>query len=843
MAVYNSDRIPMPPVRKKVTYFADNRKGEVGELRLLLRKMLLDSNTLSTTEKIVSQIVDPNIDHIKALNMKRRDILKRLIGTMTMGIDLSSLYTDVVMVSQTDDPVQKKMIYLYLSNYSMNNPDLAVLAINTLLKDIESVDPVIRSLALRNLSSFGTNLSNEYATVSVLKKMFDPSDSVKRTAIIGSIRIYKSNCTVYGNDSKNTFDLLQDLKMALRSKNVHVMLDSMCAVSEIADYEWKIPLSTRTVIYLTNCLKNMDEWEQCSVLELLWTYKPADREEMFDLMNLLDDKLRHNSSAMFLATAKCFLMWTKNELFLQLEVVRRLQDPFISLINRSRNEISYVLLVNILCLIVNVTQLLLDNPGFEDEENSISNYDIPFVEYYELFYCHYDDPTYIKNVKINILLSICTEKNCVNIIRELNEYVSESNHDIANKSIIALGIVALKLPDQLPFLIKQIKDIYNFNLPHLNASVLYVVRTLFAVYPECSSDLLEIVKDPSEVITYPEAKAHHIAILGDYGCDLDHTPYTLEDYIDDPNRTDTMTLELLPASIKVFLKRPAEMHEAMARLFQSVLYVSKNPDLLSSADYYYNLLLLGPEEAKKVLFENDNYRQKPDKEFLLGQQNYFAADPDWREHFNTVHLMESCQGFYSSKNPKYFFPFEHKNVPTDIFRDENIRKAVEEYSPRSVEVQIPTGTLIRQSTSMSNEDMVLVNELETEIKYFNLVNPSTIMSEEFQKIWFETENAYSSEMPAHPSEFSLDDLEVIFSTLHVITLVSGTSKDVTRFYMYTEDKQGLVYYIEILVTRGDEGNNGFVKVTVKVTEHNCNESSLQSFAEILCDFVNRWVNR
>lgn len=213
----------------------------------------MDSKSPSTTEKIVSQIIEPNVDHFKVQNtQKRRNVLKKLIGCMTLGIDLSSLYTDVVMVSQTDDPVQKKMIYLYLSNYSMDNPDLAVLAINTLLKDVDSPDPVIRSLALRNLSSFGTNLSNEYATMSVLKKMFDPSDSVKRTAIIGSIRIFKSNCSTYGKDSKSTCDLLQDLKTALRSKNVHVMIDAMCAVSEIAEYDKKIPLTTPSVIYLTN---------------------------------------------------------------------------------------------------------------------------------------------------------------------------------------------------------------------------------------------------------------------------------------------------------------------------------------------------------------------------------------------------------------------------------------------------------------------------------------------------------------------------------------------------------------------------------------------------------------
>ncbi|XP_953947.1 adapter-related protein, putative [Theileria annulata] len=753
------DKIPMPP-RSKTTYFSNHKKGEVGELRLLLRRMLLDSKSPSTTEKIVSQIIEPNVDHFKVQNeQKRRNVLKKLIGCMTLGIDLSSLYTDVVMVSQTDDPVQKKMIYLYLSNYSMDNPDLAVLAINTLLKDADSPDPVIRSLALRNLSSFGTNLSNEYATMSVLKKMFDPSDSVKRTAIIGSIRIFKSNCSTYGKDLKSTCDLLEDLKTALRSKNVHVMVDAMCAVSEIAEYDKKIPLTTPSVIYLTNwyanmkqlifSLKDMNEWEQCYILELLWTYTPSDKDEMFDLMNLLDDKLKHNSSAIFLATAKCFLVWTKNDLFLQLEVVKRLQDPFLSLINRTRSEISYVLLANILSLIVN-------------------------------------------------------------------------------------GIIALKIPSQLSFLMEKISDIYKFNLPHLNSSVLHVIRALFSVYPERAPELLEIVKEPSEYITDPEAKSHHISILGDYGYDLEHTPYTLEDYIDDPDRTEDMTLELLPASVKVFLKRPAEMHKALSRLFESVLE-SSDYNLAMSGSFYYNLLYSGVEEAEKILFEDENDRVEYDKDFLLAQDYYFVPDPEWREHFNTVYVLSNCSDFYNSNNP-IFFPFEHKDVKTDIFREESLRKVVENYSSGSIE---PGSEYERvgQNPESANTETLLFEELENEVRYFNLVVPETISEEDFQTAWLECEHSYSTEMELYPNDLNVEDFEGLFAKLNIMTLASSDKDSYSKMYMYTQDEQGAKYYIEVIIKGGQ------IKVTIKVKETNSSESALQSLSEILCDFISRWLTR
>ena len=50
------------------------------------------------------------------------------------GIDVSRLFSDMVMAAHTNDVVQKKMIYLYLVNYAEANSELAILTINTLQK-------------------------------------------------------------------------------------------------------------------------------------------------------------------------------------------------------------------------------------------------------------------------------------------------------------------------------------------------------------------------------------------------------------------------------------------------------------------------------------------------------------------------------------------------------------------------------------------------------------------------------------------------------------------------------------------------------------------------------------
>ena len=57
-----------------------------------------------------------------------------VIAAMTVGKDVSMLFADVVNCMQTDNVELKKLVYLYLINYAKNQPDLAILAVNTFVK-------------------------------------------------------------------------------------------------------------------------------------------------------------------------------------------------------------------------------------------------------------------------------------------------------------------------------------------------------------------------------------------------------------------------------------------------------------------------------------------------------------------------------------------------------------------------------------------------------------------------------------------------------------------------------------------------------------------------------------
>jgi vesicle coat complex subunit len=83
----------------------------------------------------------------------KRELFKKIILYMTINIDVSSLFGEMIMATVTTDIAIKKMLYHYITYHAHVHPELALLSINTLLKDCRDEAPLIRGLALRNLCS------------------------------------------------------------------------------------------------------------------------------------------------------------------------------------------------------------------------------------------------------------------------------------------------------------------------------------------------------------------------------------------------------------------------------------------------------------------------------------------------------------------------------------------------------------------------------------------------------------------------------------------------------------------------------------------------------------------
>jgi vesicle coat complex subunit len=157
---------------------ADNRKGELADLKAQLRQLAGSRQ--------------PGVEDIK------RELYKKVISYMTIGIDVSSLFSEMVMCSATSDLVLKKMCYLYVGNYARGHPDLALLTINFLQKDCHDDDPMIRGLALRSLCSLRVKNLVEYLIGPLRSGLKDGNGYVRTVAAMGVLKLYHiapSQCT------------------------------------------------------------------------------------------------------------------------------------------------------------------------------------------------------------------------------------------------------------------------------------------------------------------------------------------------------------------------------------------------------------------------------------------------------------------------------------------------------------------------------------------------------------------------------------------------------------------------------------------------------------------------
>ena len=202
----------------------DHKRGEVNELKALLS--------------------NPKIQKDQE---RKREVIKKVIAYMTLGIDVSKLFSEMVMACYTRDVVQKKLIYTYLVTYAQLKPDLALLTINTLQKDCRDEDPVVRGLALRSLCSLRVPNLAEYVMVPLRSCLQDQAAYVRKTAAVGIAKLAEANADIVKHS-----DLIDVLYNMLRDREPHVIVNVIYALNEVLDAEGGMAINSNIIKYPTH---------------------------------------------------------------------------------------------------------------------------------------------------------------------------------------------------------------------------------------------------------------------------------------------------------------------------------------------------------------------------------------------------------------------------------------------------------------------------------------------------------------------------------------------------------------------------------------------------------------
>ncbi|GFS35407.1 adaptin family protein [Actinidia rufa] len=544
------------------------RKGEVSDLKMQLRQ-LAGSRAPGTDDS-------------------KRELFKKVISYMTIGIDVSSVFSEMVMCSATSDIVLKKMCYLYVGNHAKYNPDLALLTINFLQKDCKDEDPMIRGLALRSLCSLRVANLVEYLVGPLGLGLKDGNSYVRTVATVGVLKLYHiSSATCVDADFPTMLKHLM-----LSDPDTQVVANCLSALQEIwsleaskseeASREKEALLSKPVVYYFLNRIKEFSEWAQCLVLELVAKYVPSDSNEIFDVMNLLEDRLQHANGAVVLATIKLFLQLTLSMTDVHQQVYERIKAPLLTLVSSGSPEQSYAVLSHLHLLVTRAPML--------------------FSSDYKHFYCQYNEPFYVKKLKLEMLTALASESNTYEIVTELCEYAANVDIPIARESIRAVGKIALQQYD-VNAIVDRLLQFLEMEKDYVTAETLVLVKDLLRKYPQWSHDCIAVVGNiSSKNVQEPKAKAALIWMLGEYAQDMQDAPYVLESLIDnwEDEYSAEVRLHLLTAVMKCFLRRPPETQKALGDALAAGI-ADFHQDVHDRALFYYRLLQYNVSVAERVV--------------------------------------------------------------------------------------------------------------------------------------------------------------------------------------------------------------------------------------------------
>ncbi|KAL2238245.1 beta-adaptin-like protein B [Sesamum indicum] len=535
-------------------YFSTTKKGEIPELK----------------EELNSQYKD-----------KRKDAVKKVIAAMTVGKDVSSLFTDVVNCMQTENLELKKLVYLYLINYAKSQPDLAILAVNTFVKDSQDPNPLIRALAVRTMGCIRVDKITEYLCDPLQRCLKDDDPYVRKTAAICVAKLYDINAELV--EDRGFLDALKDL---ISDNNPMVVANAVAALAEIQESTSRaiFEITSHTLTKLLTALNECTEWGQVFILDALSKYKAADAREAENIVERVTPRLQHANCAVVLSAVKMILL--QMELITSTDVVRNLckkmAPPLVTLLS-AEPEIQYVALRNINLIV--------------QKRPTILAHEI------KVFFCKYNDPIYVKMEKLEIMIKLASDRNIDQVLLEFKEYATEVDVDFVRKAVRAIGRCAIKLERAAERCISVLLELIKIKVNYVVQEAIIVIKDIFRRYPNTYESIIATLCESLDTLDEPEAKASMIWIIGEYAERIDNADELLESFLETfPEEPSQVQLQLLTATVKLFLKKPTEGPQQMIQVvLNNATVETDNPDLRDRAYIYWRLLSTDPEAAKDVV--------------------------------------------------------------------------------------------------------------------------------------------------------------------------------------------------------------------------------------------------
>ncbi|MCH0629962.1 hypothetical protein JNB11_08330 [Kocuria palustris] len=519
---------------------------------------------------------------------ERKDAIQRVIQAMTVGKDVSSLFPDVLKNIATYDIEQKKLVYLYLMNYSKTHPELCILAVNTFVQDTEDPNPLIRALAIRTMGCIRVQKMVDYMEIPLLRTLKDDNPYVRKTAALCVAKLFDLNpdmCVEYG--------FLARLQEMVNDTNPMVVANALNALYEIREMNTDeslevITVSSEMAKNLLTCLNECTEWGRITILSLLTEYMPAEVEEAQHIIERIIPQLQHVNPAVVLSLIKAIIAHldyiadgeTKQG------ILRKLLAPLVSLVLSLIPEAQYVGLKNI--------RIILER------------YPLVLSKELRVFFIKYSDPLYLKLEKLDIMVRLANDGNAALLLGELKEYAMEFEPSLVSRAIKLIGTVAIKLSlatvkaiNLLIFLLDQRGGELVIN------ETVAVLANILRRYPN-KNDLLTLVipviANNVEVLDKNDALIGYVFLVGSYPKYFSGLSEKLDHFIETFMESDPLLqLAIITAIVKINMTISGTYSLQLQRVLELATQECENADVRDQAYMYWRLLSLESLQSQQKI--------------------------------------------------------------------------------------------------------------------------------------------------------------------------------------------------------------------------------------------------
>ncbi|KAJ3565307.1 hypothetical protein NPX13_g7554 [Xylaria arbuscula] len=501
--------------------------SRISDLLESARELTLDAAQAARSTRITTRSL-PTAQLKKLLDSRNdREILeglRRVIAMMYRQQRTLPFFSSVVKNVASPNIEIKKLVYIYLIHHAEQEPDLALLSINTIQKSLSDTNPQVRALALRTMSGIRVPVISQIVSLAIKKGAGDMSPHVRKAAALAIPKCYRLE--------PNTLPQLLDyLAALLGDKQYFVAGAAVSAFMEICPE--RIDLIHKHYRGLVKKIVDMDEWSQLAVLRMMTLYArkcfprrtrsatskdvatdlqdfygergaqgPAETEgeqqfivldpDLVLLLNGIKPLLQSRNSGVVIAVARCYAEIGTPE------YTKAAIGPLVALL-RGAQDIEQVALYNIV-------SVCLAHPA-------------PFVKYASHFLVRATDTAPVWELKLEVLTLIFPHSPPQTkslILNELEHFSRGTNKALVREAVRAIGRCAQGDPATAPrcmrLLLGQITSLDGT----LAAESLTVIRHLIQLDPEAHMGTVVRLAKNLDSATDPQARATIIWLVGEF---------------------------------------------------------------------------------------------------------------------------------------------------------------------------------------------------------------------------------------------------------------------------------------------------------------------------------------